>query len=182
MWKWIIGIAACAYYFIVLGSLLTSVNLTNTSEVLGESTVSFATSQNTPDPNDILLQVNAARQQRGIATLQPDKELGLIAQKRANSMHMHSYYSHEAPDGSYYYDLLREASYSTLSSCENLNLSDEFSSQRHVNDWLNSKAGHRECALDDSLTRAGYAAVPLDPQADKPSYIIVAIHAAPRVN
>jgi uncharacterized protein YkwD len=178
MWKWCLAVFMCVYYVLVVGSLVTPAYGGQPQDVLSDQTVVFPTYEQTPDPNDILLKLNEAREATGLKPLIPHAELGLVAQARANDMHIRSYYAHINPEGLYYYDLLREAGIRNAGSCENLNLSSSHSSQTYVDDWLQSPNGHKECALDSTVTHAGYAVIPVDPQAAQPSYIVVAIHAA----
>lgn len=93
-------------------------------------------------------------------------------------MQKNSYYDHADPEGKYFYDLMQDSGYKVEYGCENLDLQFTRSSKVYVNDWMQSKKGHRECLLNPRVEEAGYAVVRIKPMGgeDVPTYIVVAIH------
>lgn len=131
-----------------------------------------------PDPNEIFDQVNKARQAAGLPALIRDDKLADIATTRAQDMSTRAYYAHKSPEGLYYYDLLEQSGYNATYNCENLNLDFTTQANTYVSSWLRSEAGHKECALDSRVTKAGYAVSTIANNSTDvtPSYVIVAIH------
>ncbi len=146
-------------------------------QVLG----AFTVQPGLPNVNDIFNDVNNHRFERGLPPLQKDVDLTQIAIGRAEDMAKRTYYAHKDPEGLFYYDILRQQGIETGYSCENLGLRFGTATPPYINDWLNSTKGHRECLLDPTVNRAGYAVSVLDTSAhsgnDIPAYIVVAIHA-----
>lgn len=134
-------------------------------------------------PEEILRLVNLERQALGIAELTADPALTAVAEERAEDMVLNQYYAHQSPDGTFYSDLFAQHDFSAGYSCENLNIEFTLDERQYIDDWLNSDKGHKECLLNDRVTKAGYAVgVFNDPDKDGStvrSYIVVAIHAAP---
>jgi uncharacterized protein YkwD len=123
--------------------------------------------------------VNAERSKIGLTAVIRNKELDMVAQSRATDMVTRSYYAHKSPDGSYFYDLLKQRQISVSYACENLDLAPVVSSQVFVTDWLSSTQGHKECMLSAHTTYAGYAVARLQSFGlETPEYVVVAIYAA----
>jgi uncharacterized protein YkwD len=141
---------------------------------------SFPVAVGLPDPNAVFDAVNQTRVTNGLPSLQKDATLSRIAQQRAMDMQQNSYYAHKSPDGKFYYDLLYEQQIGFNYSCENLDLQFTTTPNDYVSDWMNSNKGHRECLLNDSINRAGYAVALVNTGSytanNVPTYIIVAIH------
>lgn len=143
----------------------------------------FTATPNLPDINVIFDMVNAERALHGAPSLQRDPQLTAIAEQRGADMTSNHYYAHKGSDGRYFDQLVKASRYKMSYGCENLDLQFSVMPEIYIQDWLKSKAGHRECLLNSKTTRAGYAVVrydtpnqqPTDPQ----SYIVVAIHAQP---
>lgn len=151
--------------------------------VLAQKTVNFDYHKSSTDLDKLFNEINLARQKKGLGALQANQELTDVAQKRAEDMQSKTYYAHQSPDGLYYHDLMKTAGLQVQYSCENLNLDFTYDTSSHINSWLNSKNGHRECMLNSHITQAGYAVavIPADKfnGFDKPSVIVVAIYSTP---
>ncbi len=142
--------------------------------------VTFATSNNAPDPNETLRYVNQLRLTHGLPELKPDTQLGLVASARAADMVARQYYAHKNPDGSYYYDYFKNYGVTSGYSCENLDLIFVPNQDQIMGDWLASTSGHQECMMHPKTNKAGYAAVRLTlinfDGSESAAYIIVAVH------
>lgn len=149
------------------------------SAVVQENIV-FESTTTVPDPNNIFKLVNDARSASRKQPLTPNKALGAIAAARAADMSNRKYYAHKSPDGTYYYDLLNASELKPQYSCENLNLVFVPDNTKIINDWLNSRAGHRECMLNDNIKQAGYASAEvafIDATGSvTTAYVVVAVH------
>lgn len=147
-------------------------------KALAANTVRFEEHSGAPSPNDIFNRVNHVRAEKGLQPMRSNAVLADAARDRAQDMARRNYYAHKNPDGLYYYDYLRGSGFGDNSySCENLDLQFTLLPEKYVDDWLNSRAGHRECLLNESTTEAGYAVVSTDRLADgQTAYIVVAIH------
>lgn len=141
----------------------------------------FTTQQGLPDINAIFSLVNQQRQAANLAPLQRDAALTAIAQQRAADMQANRYYAHQSPNGSYFYDLAKQAGTPLAYGCENLDMQATLQPDTYVQDWQRSSR-HQACMLHASATRAGYEVVPFSPTQStdgSPLYIVVAIHATP---
>jgi uncharacterized protein YkwD len=146
------------------------------------STVRFAGDPTGVDPNEVHEQINRTRIASELPTLNPDANLAELAQARAQDMAQNGYYAHLSPQGSYYYDDFETYGITAGYSCENLDMLDDTRSQQVVDDWLQSRRGHRECVLDQRITHAGYATAVIE-GADAEgnttqTSIVVAVYAA----
>ncbi len=144
--------------------------------------IRFNASPDTPDPNIVLKLVNEQRTTAGQPALTADPELETIAKSRASDMVRRNYYAHKNPDGIYFYNLLESNGLHAGFSCENLDLMPSSSEQRAVSDWMNSTAGHKECLLNSSVIKSGYAVQKFDEVHENGQqitlYVVVAIHAS----
>lgn len=142
--------------------------------------VQFIAQPNTPNPNTILSLVNQQRMAAGQTALIADARLEKIASARAADMVKRNYYGHRSPDGLYFYDVMKSNGLNANFSCENLDLMPSVSEQKAINDWLESTTGHKECLLNSTVGKAGYAATEFDQvfQEGKLTtlYVVVAIH------
>ena len=109
--------------------------------------------------------INEARQQRGVAALNADSELGNLARERSQDMALNHYFSHYAADGSLIFVRLLDAdNVPFLKAGENLawnTYSDDVSAQVAVDGWKASPA-HARNLYDSAYSRAGLGAVNAD--------------------
>lgn len=150
-----------------------------TPETSSDTLESFSVDPVLPNTNEVFDLVNTERKKQGLPSLERSQLLTDVAKARAADMQKNGYYAHQAPDGTYYFDLLKGTDYAESYSCENLNLRFSTGPQGYVNGWLDSQS-HKRCLLHSDTTRAGYAVVRLSPfegSEDLPSYVVVAIHA-----
>lgn len=145
---------------------------------VNQNLITFPSQQGVPDPNDVFDAVNQARTAQGLPVLQKDAALTRVAQERAADMQKRAYYAHKNPDGLMYYDILFQQRVGFNYSCENLDLQFITPTANFVNDWMNSNTGHRECMLNVTADRAGYAITTIDMDNGASAYIVVAIHAS----
>ncbi len=139
--------------------------------------ITIPTTSGLPNPNDIVTAINQARSSHDLGTLIIDQTLVTLAHSRADDMTANQYFSHIDGSGNNFYTYLTPK---PSFACENLNLSFSLSVDDHVQDWLNSTKGHRECLLDSRVTRIGlatreFATIDHDGQSQK-TYLVVAIH------
>lgn len=111
----------------------------------------------------IFLTINRQRRQKGLAPLQPDPALGLVAGAYAGDMVSGDFFGHFAPDGRDLQARLEEANVTNYAEvAENLWTAEgeiqwfgNENARRAVEDWMNSQEGHREAILDPNLRVAG---------------------------
>lgn len=154
-----------------------SQNLTTTTVI----STSFEQPIGAPDINAIYEEVNAQRAAKGLHPLERNQDLARVAQERAVDMQTKRYYAHQSPTGDYFYNLLDPVAYNGVYACENLDLQATLDTQTYINDWLQSKKGHRECMLNEAVLQAGYAVAVITLPKVKTNatmYVVVAIHAA----
>ena len=96
----------------------------------------------------VLPLVNQARAEAGVGALTWSAELEEVAKIRAQELPIK--YSHERPDGSYFWAI------SELPQAENV-ARGYISSQSVFNGWMSSTQGHREQILDGNWTQIGMA-------------------------
>lgn len=123
--------------------------------------------------------VNQKRTEHGLPRLKVNPYLVNIAKLRAEDMVKSGYYSHESPNGRFYYDLLSNE-YRKVYSCENLELEFSVDSKLFVDKWLASQK-HRDCLLSPKLSDTSYAIreMKLDGlSAVSKAYVLVAINSA----
>lgn len=120
-------------------------------EVLG---VSYSISE-----TDLSAEVNAKRQENGLAPLTMNAELADAARRKAADMLAKNYWAHFAPDGSTTpWQFIRSAGYDYQFAGENL-AKGFTDSGSIVNAWMNSPT-HRENLLSSHYHDVGYAIVP----------------------
>ncbi len=128
------------------------------ASTVSTSTTTYKAPQYTdPGIQDIADRVNSVRVQGGTGRLSQSAELDQIATMRANDMANREYYAHKSPEGSLFNNLMDQNSLKYSYACENLNLADSMAPSTFVESWLASQAGHRECLLENTHTKAGYA-------------------------
>lgn len=171
--------------YITFGLLRTpeTTSYAQASEITPPVNTHFATTLDTPDPNQVFELVNKERVVEGSPALRADEKLGKLAAARAADMAKRQYYAHKNPDGKYYYDFFSAYGLASDYSCENLDLVFTPSNETFINEWLASTKGHRNCMINPSLTEAGYATTKLTlvDYDGKPTmaYLVVAIHTTP---
>lgn len=166
-----------------VSTTLTSVSVKSEAEAQPSVLAAFTAEPNLPDINAIFDLVNLERAREGAPLLVKDTQLTAIAEQRAQDMAIHSYYAHKGSDGKFFDQLAKEQGIAMQYGCENLDLQFSVMPEIYIKDWLNSKAGHRECLLDDRVTHAGYAVTQYAASGQAPNapptYIVIAIHAQP---
>lgn len=172
-----IGIIALALLLFVVASQQTSVQYVTAQPGPGPGR-SFRVQPGLPDPNAVFSKVNILRKASGLTPLSRDDRLTQLAEERALDMTQNKYYAHKGPDGQFFDAKFRQSGYDFDYACENLDLEFTTTPDTFVQSWLTSKAGHRECLLNNRVTSAGYAVALINPGAgeDFPCYIIVAVH------
>lgn len=144
-----------------------------------QSIAQFKTYDGLPDPNEIFRLVNKERLDSGLQPLEKNVVLTHLAEQRAQDMSLNNYYAHKNLAGKLFYNVLADDGYKVDYGCENLDLDFTTEPSTYVSSWMKSTAGHRECLLNATVTQAGYAVAPIANYStqDRPSYVIVAIHA-----
>jgi uncharacterized protein YkwD len=154
---------------------------TNTITVV-QGAVTFPVSNDAADPNKVLDLVNKLRRDNGLEPLVGDLQLSKLASDRADDMVNRGYYAHKNPDGKNFFDLMTDGGYAPHYACENLSLEPSKSETVSYDGWLTSTRGHKECMLEPSVSRAGYASRKLyelpTSQGMTSYYLVVAIHAS----
>lgn len=115
-----------------------------------------------------LAQVNAARQEHGLAPLRREDALDEAAQRHAEDMTARGYYGHVSPEGETVFDRYRKAGGSrwrkvaeNIARCENCARALQVPPQSRTivahfqQGWMKSP-GHRENILDPGLNRFGF--------------------------
>lgn len=158
-----------ALFFVMRPSSLASIPLGSLSHT-----------NQTPDTGELVVRINNARRTTGKKVLTTDSTLQAVAETRLKDMITHQRYEHRDSSGKYFYDLLREQSYATHYSCENLDIETTALPQVFIDRWLDSSTGHRECLLHEDVSRVGVASgiFTTDDQARK-NYLVVVIFAKP---
>jgi uncharacterized protein YkwD len=174
-------LALCGALFNMLSTELHANTANSAEEVLAASSEQQAIPTDVLNADTIEAGVNLERTKRGLQSVKIDPRLTAIAEVRAYDMKQRGYYAHKNPDGLYYSDLIIQAGIKHAYSCENLDINYGTNYMMYINDWLNSRAGHRECMLNGSVGSAGYAVISLEGEGLKQglqnAYIVVAIHA-----
>lgn len=98
---------------------------------------------------------NEDRTERGLHSLEPNKELKKAAQMKANHMVEEGYFAHDAPDGTTPWEWFQRAGYQYRSAGENLAVN--FADSEMVEEaWMESPP-HRKNILADKFTEIGIA-------------------------
>lgn len=176
-------LSAFVYFWLLVVPLHNSAATAQQSqqtEVLGRSDVNFhQPAGRAPDPAKIHEQINRRRTEAGLPRLTANATLAELAHQRAADMQNTEYYAHENPEsGKTFVDGLQSRAVNYRFTCENLNLAFARQETATTQAWLDSKNGHRECLLHETVSQAGYAVVDAPFFNDKESYIIVAIYTA----
>lgn len=106
---------------------------------------------------EMVAAVNAARQTRGLPSLEIDAELTLMAWERAQDMVARSYISHVTPEGETLRDRFRGLGWSTVWVGENIYLSTQPANQAvsRTMGWFLGDAPHRANILNPNFNRIG---------------------------
>ncbi len=145
--------------------------------VLAATTITLPEVTGVPSPNILLKEINSSRIASNLEPVSVDPVLTATAQERIEDMRQNKYYAHQSPvSGLHYYDLLESRDARVNFSCENLNLSTSATPNSYVNDWLKSRAGHKECMLSPSTTKIGAAIAPMHLGGVAPQYVVVTIY------
>ncbi|MCP4398531.1 MAG: hypothetical protein GY801_14700 [bacterium] len=110
-----------------------------------------------PEEEELLLLINAIRQDNGLSPLNYVKELGIAARRHSDDMAQNNFMSHTGSDGSSPWDRLADAGYQYYTAGENVAAG--YSSPNSVaTGWMNS-SGHRANILNPNFCEigAGYA-------------------------
>lgn len=133
-----------------------------------------------PDSGELLRYINEERKKNNRSELTSDDRLKSIAEKRLKDMVENQRYAHTNLEGKYYYDYLPVEGYSTSYSCENLDIEPGPAPINFVKSWIESTGGHKECMLNDKITKVGIASGKFsrDDKTSKDSFLVVAVFAA----
>lgn len=133
-----------------------------------------------PDTGELLRYINQERTSNHKSELTADDKLKSLAEKRLNEMVERQQYSHKDKAGKFYYDYLPDLGYVTKYSCENLDIEPSVKPIRYIQSWVKSDGGHKECLLNENVTRVGLASGKFsrDDKSFLNSYLVVAIFAA----
>ncbi len=103
--------------------------------------------------------VNSDRKEHGLAALQWDAQLSVIAREHSADMRDHNFFGHQSPSTGLHVDRMRVAGYRSVASAENLahNIS-LFEAER----GLMHSLGHRRNLLDPDVTHIGLGAAGSD--------------------
>lgn len=126
----------------------------------------------------ILNATNAERVNVGLLPLANNSRLNIVATKRLDDMFTNQYFSHDAPDGTTYVDLIENVGYPYSRIGENIALGDFSTSAGIVTAWMNSP-GHRANMLNGNYTEIGVA-VAKRHFVDHDQWIAVQIFGTPR--
>lgn len=143
---------------------------------------SIAYRTDAPDGGVLLRMINEERAKNARTELKTDARLTAVAEKRLKDMIASQTYAHRDQAGKYYYDLLPVSGYRTEYSCENLDIENTPKAEAYMTSWLSSGEGHRDCMLDERVTKAGIA-TGLFSSTDsalgkQKTYLVVAVFAA----
>ena len=101
--------------------------------------------------------VNQQRVAYGIAPLQIDSRLQLLARRKAEDMVVNGYVNHTSPTYGNFYDMLKTAGISYYTSSENIAAVQ--GNTLAVTLWMNSTEGHRENILNSSFNYTGVGVI-----------------------
>ena len=110
-----------------------------------------------PMEDQMLQKVNAKRASLGLGQVRIDQSLTALARVRSNDMATRHYFSHETPDGKYFYDYLKAAGISYAKCGETLaenNYGEDAATNVAFDGLMNSPA-HREIILDGIYNSVG---------------------------
>ena len=119
--------------------------------------------------NSFVNDLNRLRLASGVGVVSVDESLTRLAQIRAQDMSERSYYAHKNPDG-----LTYDAYFQSLPSysCENLNLIVSLSDADTLKAWYDS-AEHRQCMLDNRVSKVGIYTQLFDDFTDTYVYVMI---------
>ncbi len=99
--------------------------------------------------------VNGYREEKGVAPLELDDKLTLLATIRAMEMAYYNNMSHVRPKGGYYNDIFKELNIpSPFASAENI-AAGQANAESAAKSWRNSKDGHYESMINSTYKKVG---------------------------
>ena len=101
--------------------------------------------------------VNQQRIANGVAPLQIDSRLQLLARKKAEDMVANGYFDHQSPTYGSPFDMMNTAGIYYYTASENI--AGGYSNSLVVTLWMNSTEGHRENILNSSFNYTGVGVV-----------------------
>ena len=101
--------------------------------------------------------VNAQRVANGIAPLQVDTRLQLLARRKAEDMVAKGYFDHQSPTYGSPFDMMNTAGIYYYTASENI--AGEYGNSLAVMLWMNSTDGHREAILNSNFNYTGVGVV-----------------------
>lgn len=163
-----------------LGLAAAVVFFTDTRQVKFTPLPTIAHTTEVPDTGELLRRINEERAKNNKAELVTDGRLQTVAEERLKDMVVNQRYSHKTLEGKYYYDMLPEQGYASSYSCENLDIENSAEPIKFVHSWLSSGAGHKECMLNDKVSKVGIASgrFSTDDKSSVDSFLVVVIFAA----
>jgi uncharacterized protein YkwD len=163
-------IVASTYVGAVIGY-----NLKQSVEATPVSTGPITTVQK-PDIYGLWVATNKERSDRGIAPLALNDSLNKSAATKCVDMDAKNYWSHDAPDGTTPWSMIRETYGGFSEAGENLALNSNTNADV-ISRWMNSK-GHRANILKKDYTDVGYAICSVTNVDSIPSAYLVVQHFA----
>lgn len=127
-------------------------SLATTATVKGESLTAPV-----PSGNIFVDEINTVRYQNSVNPLAISDELEQIANERTADMVKYNYYAHKSPSGKYFDDLMDRDKLKYDFACENLDLAFVGDVKTYIADWMASTKGHRECLLNNKVSKIGVA-------------------------
>jgi len=103
--------------------------------------------------NEVVALTNQERVNNGLAPLQIDEELSVVAREKSNDMSARNYFDHNSPTYGSPFDMMQSYGISYRAAGENIAKGQQ-TPQEVVNAWMNSQ-GHRENILNSSFTHIG---------------------------
>lgn len=103
--------------------------------------------------NEVVTLTNQERAKNGLAPLQIDEELSVVAREKSNDMSARNYFDHNSPTYGSPFDMMQSYGISYRAAGENIAKGQQ-TPQEVVNAWMNSQ-GHRENILNSSFTHIG---------------------------
>lgn|SRR5690625_2559824 len=103
--------------------------------------------------NEVVTLTNQERAKNGLAPLQIDEELSVVAREKSNDMAAKNYFDHNSPTYGSPFDMMQSYGISYRAAGENIAKGQQ-TPQEVVNAWMNSQ-GHRENILNSSFTHIG---------------------------
>jgi|SRR5690625_1293423 len=103
--------------------------------------------------NEVVTLTNQERSKNGLAPLQIDEELSVVAREKSHDMSTRNYFDHNSPTYGSPFDMMQSYGISYRAAGENI-AKGQRTPQEVVNAWMNSP-GHRANILNGSFTHIG---------------------------